>query len=272
MREELTACSSVVLFGHEHFPDTTLILTKFGDHVRILDGGALSGHEQAPSSFNLLLLDTKVGRVKSFVFHNMSGRYEQLEGADWQDATRLTSSESGRFRLTAATCARLEDIGANILHPRQDRVSLRDLFVYPDLLPLNTDFATIQEKLERPISAETLIFNSEISHALLEGENSSGKSALLKMYFSEFYQRGKIPLLLRGGKSAFRGSDALRALIKRSYHATYVGEDYTQFEQLQPSERVLLIDEFEFAGANEESHEDVFKFLHQFSDKCIVVT
>ena len=186
--------------------------------------------------------------------------------------TAMTSSESGRFRLTAATRARLEDIGANILHPRQDRVSLRDLFVYPDLLPLNTDVASIQEKLERPISAETLIFNSEISHALLEGENSSGKSALLKMYFSEFYQRGKIPLLLRGGKSAFRGSDALRALIKRSYHATYVGEDYTQFEQRQPSERVLLIDEFEFAGANEESHEDVFKFLHQFSDKCIVVT
>ena len=272
LREELTSCSSVVMFGHEHIPDSTRLLTKFGDHVRILDGGVLRGNDPNNSSFNLLLLDTNACRIKSLTFVKVAGRYEPREDPDWQDATRLTSSESGRFRLTPDARARLEDMGANILHPRQDRLSLRDLFVYPDLLPVNTDVSTVKEKVERTVSAETLIFNTEISHALLEGEKSSGKSALLRMYFSVFYQRGKIPLIIRGIKVSTLSSEELRTLIKRSYGDTYGGEDFIQFEQLDPSERVLLIDDFEFDGNDEDSQEEIFGFIHQFATKCIVVT
>ena len=272
MREELTSCSSVVMFGHEHVPDSLRLLTKFGDHVRILEGGVLREDDTNNSSFNLLLLDTHACRVKNMIFRRSDARYVGYEDTDWQDATRLTSSESGQFRLRIEARTGLEDMGANILHPRQDRLGLRDIFVYPDLLPVNTDVALVQEKIKQSISAETVLFSTDISHVLLEGEENSGKSALLRMYFLEFYQRGKIPLLIQGAKSTTQGGDELRSLIKRRYNETYSGKDYTQFEQLDPTERVLLIDNFEFEGNDKEAQEAFFNFVHQFAGKCVVVT
>ena len=156
LREELTSSSSVVMFGHEHVPDSLRPLTRFGDHVRILEGGVLRGDDPNISSFNLLLLDTHACRVKNATFRRMGNRYVGQEDSDWQDATRLTSSESGQFRLTPDARLRLEDIGANILHPRQDRLGLRDIFVYPDLLPVNTDAATAHEKLNKPFQRKPL--------------------------------------------------------------------------------------------------------------------
>ena len=272
LRTELTACSSVVLFGHEHIPDNTRLLTELGDHVRIVDGGVLRGTDSQDSSFNLLLLDTKACLIKVYTFEKTTNRYERTHEFDWQDATRLTSSESGRFRLRQDARARLEDVGSNILHPRHERLSLRDIFVYPDLMAINTDITTVRDNREFPVSAETLIFNSDISHVLLEGGESSGKSALLRMLFLEFYQRGKIPLYIQGSRMSSRNVEGIRTLMKRIFSNTYTGVDFTQFEQLDPAERVLLVDDFDFRSIDSEFREVFFEFLQKFAAKSVVVT
>ena len=272
LRTELTSCSSVVLFGHEHIPDSTRLLTKMGDHVRIVDGGLLDGRLTNNRSFNLLLLDTNTCQIKHNTYRSVGDRFEHRQNSNWQDASRLTSLESGKFRLKAEQRAWLEDMGANILHPRQDKLGLRDVFVYPDLLPVKVDALKDDDQLERTTSSETLVFELERDHVLIEGEENSGKTALLRMFFLEFYQRGKIPLYIPAGKISSRKLHGFRNTIKRVFARTYEGGDFTEFDQLDPSDRVLLIDDFEFGDADVELSKELLDFTRAFASRSIVVT
>ena len=272
LRSELTSCSSVLLFGHEHMPDGTRLLTKLGDHVRIVDGGVLDGHMTKQNSFNLLLLDTNTSQIKHNTYRQVGKRYEYANHADWQDASRLTSSESGRFRLKSDQRAWLEDMGANILHPRQDKIRLRDIFVYPDLLPVKVDAIDDDDRLERTISAESLIFELDSCHVLVEGEENSGKTALLRMFFWEYYQRGKIPLYIPANKISSRKVQGVRNTIQRVFSTTYEGGDFTEFEQLNPDDRVLLIDDFEFGDGDLVIWKELFEFTQSFACRSVIVT
>ena len=108
LRDELSRCSSVVLFGHEHMPDSIGVLTTVGDHVRFIDGGVLRDRDTKNESFNVILLDTVAAKFKAHTFRRHGDRYESSPNVAWQDAIRLTSAESGRFRLSLEQKRRME--------------------------------------------------------------------------------------------------------------------------------------------------------------------
>ena len=272
LRTELGQTSSIVLYGHEHLPDSTRTLTSRGDHVRFIDGGVLSSRPTEDSSFNLILLDTDECRIKDCSFQRRDDHYEPTSVLNWQNARRLTSAESDRFRLNDQQRSKFEDSGINIIHPRRDHLCLSDLFVYPDLLPLNGNITTTKERPNRAISAETLIFEPDCSHVILEGEESVGKTALLRMLFGEFCHRGKVPLYLYGANVMSRSDQQIRSALKRVFEDTYEGEDFIQYEQLQPSDRIVLLDDFEFDLERPNAQEGVLDFFRQYSDKTVVVT
>ena len=261
LRNDLSRCSSVVLSGHEHIPDNTQLLTAFGEHVHFLDGGVLRGHTVTGSSFNVILLDTAAEKIKTFTFHRKGGRYEALRNVDWQDVTRLTNAESARFPLTSEQKGRMDDIGANILHPRHDRLCLKELFVYPDLLPVANDVSNNRRRTKQTVPAESLIYSTDYSHVILHGEESTGKTALLRMLFSEFYSRGKVPLYLSYSQIATRTVARFRASLGRIYRETYEGGDFTHYEQIESADRVLLFDDFELEGRTVGSHAEILDFV-----------
>lgn len=272
MRSDLSQCSSVVICGHEHMPERTRMLTDVNDHVRFIDGGVLKNSDSTDSSFNLILLDTEGCKIKDFIFSYTGKRYESKSNTDWEDATRLTSNESGRFRLRTRERSRVDDVGMNLIHPRQERLSLRDIFVYPDLLPITVEVSKTQDRFERFVSAESLIFGTDWSHVILEGEEGAGKTALLRMLYSEFYNRGKIPLYLSGSQIKSGRDREFRNLLKRTFDATYEGDDFTQFEQLEPSERILLVDDLDLSGKTEKHFDGTLQFIKQFFSRAILVT
>ena len=272
MRSELSQCSSVIVCGHEHMPERTRMLTDFNDHVRLIDGGVLKTSDSNDSSFNLVLLDTEGRKIKDFIFSYTGKRYEAKSSTDWEDATRLTSSESGRFRLRTRERSRIEEVGINLIHPRRERLSLRDIFVYPDLLPITDDVAKTQDRFERFVSAESLIFGTDWSHVILEGEEGAGKTALLRMLYFEFYNRGKIPLYLNGSQIKSGRDREFRGLLKRTFDTTYQGDDFTQFEQLDPSERILLVDDLDLSGKTEKHIDGTLQFIKKFFSRAILVT
>ena len=119
LRDELSRLSSIVFFGHEHVPDSTQMITSFGDHVKFIDGGVLDfKKERRNNSFNLVLLDTDECKIKDLTFEKIADRYESGRYTDWQDATKLTGVESNRFRLITERRNEIEDIGINLLHPQ----------------------------------------------------------------------------------------------------------------------------------------------------------
>ena len=272
LRDELSRLSSIVFFGHEHVPDSTHMTTSFGDHVKFVDGGVLDFEDEGRNnSFNLVLLETDECKIKNLIFEKIADRYESGKHTDWQDATKLTSVESNQFRLITQRRNEIGSIGINLLHPRRDQLLLRDLFVYPDLLPIKKASSSYDE-LDRMISAERLIFEQNSSHVILEGEDGSGKTALLRMLFSDFYKRGKIPLYIQGSKINSRSVENIRISLRRAFEDTYEREDFVQYEQIGSSDRIILVDDFQFSRKNPKAHERVLKFIKQFSDKSIVIT
>ena len=270
LRQELSKCSSVVLFGHEHIPDDTGLVTSGGEQVRFVDGGVLRSPEGKGSSFNLLILDTLAAKLRILTFRAKNGRYEKDANGDWEPVEALAGQESGRFRVKKATRERLEDVGANILHPRHDRVQLRDVFVYPDLLPVDEDISKARNRLKKTISAVRLILSSAYSHVMIHGDESSGKTALLRMLFSEFYGKGKIPLYLSVNPTATRSVARFRTAIERAYQETYEGDDFTAYEQLDSARRVLLLDGVEFDVVDGDVDPEVLDFVRQFAGRVVV--
>ena len=272
LRSELAACSSIIFCGHEHMPDNTQLSTQLGDNVQIVDGGMLRGDNQNVSAFNLLLLDTTASKVKGLTLCAQNDRYEPGGDAEWRDATRLTSSESTRFRLRDEMRVRLEDLDANILHPRHEHLRLADIFVYPDLLSFNSDVVGKRDAMEHTVSSETLIFRPDLSHTLIEGDEGSGKSSLLRFLFAEFYRRGKVPLYLNGSAVRKYGDDALRNALRREFAKTYTGDRFIHYEQLSSSDRVLLIDDYNFNETDPSTIEANLRFIHEFAAKAIVIS
>ena len=270
LREHLFKCSSIILFGHEHKPDSLHLITQHSDNVHIVDGGVIDTNNYDDCTFNLILLDTVSRKLQQKTFSHRSKRFECTEDYGWKDATRLTSSESSRFRLVNEKRYWMEDVGANILHPRHESVKLKDVYVYPDLLPMSFEEDSSNESWEKTESAETLIYNLHVSHVILEGQENSGKTSLLRMFFLEFYQRGKIPILLQGDEVTGGNGKRLQRALKNSFERTYEGEDYTQYCQLNPDDRVILIDEFEVPRKNFQGQRQVLKFIQKFSSKSIL--
>ncbi len=273
LRNRISEISSVCFCGHEHLPDSTSIATSSGDQVKFIDGGVLKNHDNSSdSSFNLVILNSDNHKIKDCTFAKKGDRYEQERGTSWQDATKLKSSESRRFRLTEKYRTEIEEIGINIIHPRRDEVYLRELFVYPDLLPISEKNSKVYEKLERTISSERLIFEPEISHVILEGDEKIGKTALLRKIFSDYYDRGKIPLYVLGSDIKSLTESDIRKSLQRIFEKTYEGDDFVQYEQLSPSDRVILLDDLEVSKQNRDGNERLLNFVRQFSSRSIVTT
>ena len=273
LRNRISEISSVCFCGHEHLPDSTSIATSSGDQVKFIDGGVLKNHDDSSdSSFNLVILNSDNRKIKDCTFTKKGDRYERERGTSWQDATRLKSSESRRFRLTEKQRTEIEEIGINIIHPRRDEVYLRELFVYPDLLPLSEKSSKVYEKMEQTISSERLIFDPEISHVILEGDEKIGKTALLRKIFSDYYDRGKIPLYALGSDIKSLTESDIRKSLQRIFEESYEGDDFVQYEQLAPSDRVILLDDLEISKRNRDAIERLLKFIRQFAHRSIVTT
>ena len=275
LREELLRNSSIVCFGHEHMPDSKRGVTSHGDHVLYVDGGVLNEtDEKTRSSFNLIVLDVDSSEIRHIKFERNDARFvpENPNDMEWQDATKLLGAESSHFRLKESARTDLGNIGLNVLHPRRNDLHLRDLFVYPDMLPLNQREAPAYERLERTITSEQIIYEKTNRHVILEGEEKTGKSALLRMLFSEFYNRGKIPILLNGNKININSLETIRRSIRKIFRATYDDADFLQFDQLNPIDRVILIDDLRFDERGTERMERLFQFLLDYSGYAVVTT
>ena len=275
LRDDLMRTSSIVCFGHEHMPDTKRASTALGDHVLYVDGGVLNEKDaQTRSSFNLLVLNVKSEEIRHIQYERIDERFvpENQYNLTWQDASKLLSAESSSFRLKLHARNALEDMGLNVLHPSDNELRIRDLFVYPDLLPMNQREAPAYERLERTVTSEHILYKQKSCHVILEGEEKIGKTALLRMLFSEFYNRGKIPLLLKGSRINSNSLESIRRSIGNAFGDTYDGANFVQFEQLESTDRVILVDDFRFDERGREKAKRLLQFLSDYSGYVVITT
>lgn len=120
-------------------------------------------------------------------------------------------------------------------HKFKDKLSLQDIFVFPDLRGIRN----IQDELEETVNSNSLCRVENIGEGvLIHGDEQSGKTSLVKMLYKHFYTHGLLPL-------AVDANEISNADPKRSF-GKFVRRQYTDMDWdsylVSDTSRVLLID------------------------------
>jgi hypothetical protein len=191
-----------------------------------------------------------------------------------QDESVELSARSaiGAPKLSASFQFRLREMGAGFSHPRKTQLELPDLFQWPDLVLSGLSRKLAGSKpfpiLLRDQGAPDYLAKAE--RVLLIGAGYSGKTALAKSLFREFFDsKAEVPILLEGevwGVEQSSLSKALRAAVKLQYENL----DYDHYLLVPFERRVLIIDDFDALGADKDRQRALLLEAHSIFSRVIL--
>ncbi|MBE0470355.1 MAG: toll/interleukin-1 receptor domain-containing protein [Methyloprofundus sp.] len=154
----------------------------------------------------------------------------------------------------------LEDTEVVFTHRQVDRVSLSDVYTWPDFRLLNDESGSKKDY----VSAESIL-TGEGFH-LVFGEEQQGKTALLKSLYLRFIEKGILTLYVDAKN--IKKSDLADAL-KNTIHSQYNG--MTEEDFMAQDNKVLLIDNLDQIKLNTRYQ---VKFIDQVNEifKNVIIT
>lgn len=234
--------SHLLFFGHEHVPSASTVDDNQTGGSIAIEGGVLQDSRGHVSSFNVLLIDITNERFTHSTYDWKEDFYEPNDSdLSWSSYRSLPEKSKSDFTLLAEFEKKISDPRAQFIHSGKDRLSLDDLFVYPELRPLSDD-----NKKRAVIDAAILRDPTSLPcGVLIKGDEKFGKSSLLHQLFVSYHERGCVPILLEGAD--LKGATD-KDIIKTIEHAVanQYGSDATttaKFWALHADQRALLIDD-----------------------------
>ena len=144
----------------------------------------------------------------------------------------LQQQELNSHLLTQEFTAFLENTDLVFSHRNASKVVLNDIFTPPIL-------RIIEDKLDA--SEKTKGFSSvydNYDHALIVGDEQSGKTSIAKQLFQQSISSGHFPIYISGEECRAKTDKAMHRAISKQYTAL------TDAEYLSHSNRVLIVDDF----------------------------
>lgn len=258
LRDRVATIASAVLVNHEHVAEATehsALMNRDPGATRTLyvAGGVIQEPGQPHlCTFNILKIDVaaKSVYISRHEVRTMNGAiFFERSGEDLVDLSRneLNVGPAGAS-LTNEMAAFLDDPGAPVTHPRRDpRIPIRlfDIFLYPDLWELDSDHDGKDQKQIKSAKVAEEVLGTE--RTLITGGEKSGRTSIIKSLFRAAFDAGRVPLLLEGADIP-NNKDRLRKVIRKKVKEQYVNLAPEQFEQLQRSDRVVLVDDLQQIG------------------------
>ena len=234
-RRFVRQCAEICFTGHEHEPNAGSNHDSETGQTLFVEGSVLQerGNPNV-SGFNVSLIDFNDNTLGTTAF--------ALSGAIYLPVGRpfiqTLPSPSNYVDLDSKWTERLSDLGSNLTHPMKEKVDLADIYVYPELEQQSEEENPIiisSQQLSREIASE----NSSI---LIKGDQSSGKTALLKRMYVDGRKSGIYPIYINGEELKNSSPADLQNLIERSVRNQYAAESADMVLQSESSKRVLLLD------------------------------
>lgn len=238
--------SDIVLSGHEHITSSTTLTDWNRREVHFVEGTALQelGNPQI-SGYNILNLNLEdmTFCVRNITWNNTfygeNGQEEVWKSIRLQSSAKSMDPE--QLFLNEEFNVFLNDIGIPIYHPRVHHLTLKDIYVYPNVEEVIYKEDT--EIINSPKEIPEILNSDKESHLLFTGDKDSGKTALAKILFQYFYNEKYFPLFVNGEKIT-SSSKNINVLIKKNYEKVYVDGKLELYLQLPKDERILVIDDW----------------------------
>ena len=266
-RKHIMQTSNVVLFGHEHTPSSSQIMDHYeGEVVNEFEGGTLCSYQAGgirESTFNTFVidLDSFVCTVRSFEYS--SGIYSKKRE---KSVDLKKERKTDEFRHNDAFLKSLRKMSIPIHNSENAKMTLDEFFVFPDLERINTKHIKVDEDYT---DSSTILDDTQFNLVLLEGDDQSGKTSLLNMFYLRFVDRYMYPVLIKGRNIT---NDKLDKLIENSFAEQYNSEQKEKYSQYDKVRKVLLIDNFDECTLNDTAKKNILDRLVDRFNKVIVTT
>ena len=250
LKDTVEQTSDLVFTGHEHRAGGGVIDRFSGAHVHYLEAAALQGDGgESDSGFTSLLLDVETGDQRLEEYRWDGQHYASRLRQDWDAIITNPVRERHLFRINGPALEDLTDPGAPFLHRRKRKLRLDDIFVYPDLRQWSADRLVKGAGKARTInSREVVDYFRSTPRILISGADNSGKTALLKKLFIDLGS-DYVPIILVAKEFKGRISESrFKTLIETAVVEFYDVHSIGRFLALDPSRKVLLIDDFHLSN------------------------
>lgn len=264
--KHILCTSNMALYGHEHTPSSSQVKDMFeSESISEFQGGALCLDRkgcQRTSSFNSFVLDMDTFEciVRSYVYSEglYSKRKEKMVDLNCERKT-------DEFRHNADFLKSLRKMSIPIHNSENVKMTLDEFFVYPDLERMNTRQIKVDEDFT---DSSSIIDDKQYRLVMLEGDDQSGKTSLLNMYYLRFVDKYMYPLFVKGKYI----NENLDKVLANAFADQYNSDDKEKYAQFDKEHKVLLVDNFDECQQNDTTKKKIIdRMLDRFS-KVIITT
>lgn len=260
--------SQLIFTGHEHFQNIGEVTELRSSPSIFIEGGVLF-ESQLPqhSTFNIVIVDLKEEQYMAELYSWHGERYlSDVDNEEWGSLRALPVKKRQSFELNPDFAVSLKDPGANFSHSAKKNLLIDDFFVWPELRCID-DPALIKKQ----VSAAYLEDINQLNYgAFIRGEEKSGKSTLLRQYFSSYYERGYLPLYFRA--VWFKKSHQTEPLkaIKFALEKQYKKTSHQSWLQEPKGQKVLLLDDLDSCAMSPELLSSCLTSLFEYFSSIIL--
>lgn len=266
-RQHVMQTSNIALYGHEHKSESSHMKDNFDNTaVNEFEGGALFGKRSDnthTSSFNgfVIDLDTYECVVRNYVY--AKGLYTVKR----ETTVSLTKErKTDEFKHDADSIKSLKKMSIPIHNSENEKMTLDEFFVYPDLERMNARQLRVDEDF---IDSETLLNDGSCSLSMLEGDDQCGKTSLLNMYYLRSVERYYYPLMVKGRDI---GNGKIDRFLGKAFAEQYDKQQWERYVQHDVAKKILFIDNFDECQLNEQGKRELIDRLSERFHKLIITT
>ena len=237
LHKQLEPISDLILTGHEHDGDSYTRLSQSGEETDYVEGAALGAASE--TGFNLVVVNLDASTNQIFRYSWKRDMYVPGK-SEARIFTRKQSLIASRFDNNAEFVNSLNDVGAGFFHPEK-QLSLRDLFVYPEL-----KVASITVKTQSSVQSwKVLQFVEGRDLLQIAGPPTSGKSTLARALYVDLQREyNLVPILLRGRSLINSSKNEFDRTVEEAFRDQYSSTLFERFRQLDVQRKVVLIDDW----------------------------
>lgn len=241
-RELVRSVANVVISGHEHVGGVGEDMHSESGHSAYFEGCVLqSDKPMTDSSFNVAILNLEDSTYRCTRYQWTSlDAYTATEAGSWSDFRSLPRKLRNPFELTPAFAQVISDPGG-AFEAKGSPLRLADLFVFPDM---QESVGRAEQK--RILSTSVLEDVGRLDGGVvLTGEEKVGATSLLYTLFQSFFDRGLVPLYVRGADIKGVSEKDLDIAIQNATLEQYGQRSIEPFRQTSSAKKVLLLDDFD---------------------------
>ncbi len=266
----LEAHSNIIFTGHEHVTSKAIKSDFESNVIEYIEGGVLQETgKNDESEFNSVIIDFVQDEQKIIHYKWNGYMYREKNETGW---AALIKDSSKLFNLNDSFRNKLIDAGASFTHPRHANLKLNDVYIFPNLRDIKYDSNDSGDSVFKDVfSSDNLrVLDKNENMILIVGSEKSGKSALCKMLYFNYYNKDYVPVYIGGECIRSFRKNKFDRLLAKSFKEQYDQDSTDKFQQLERGNIVLLIDDFEKAQLNLEHKEKFIKAINKVYKNTII--